>query len=1691
MIHVHVVPNLLEPAGRETSALAWRPGLTFADAVPAAYRDAPGLIVARGCQRVHDLSAPLHDRDHVLVARTPGELNTAQLLFLLVASTALSAALAPRLPVVERGDERSPTYGFSGITPTRAEGQPIPSYYGRIRVGGQVIGEFVQSRGPLGSWYNVLVSLGHGPIQSVAGVTEDTDPDAPLRSDGPEELRVPGTLFINDTPATDYDGVELHVRLGTAEQLPIPGFGLDEQTTTIDAPLTGPPSSGALEYLLPFWPLSPGGTTGAELADEDETWDVYGVAQSILDREVDHFTVVTELPQGLYTISSSGAPSEYSTSIAVRYIELDGGGAPITTGGPHGDGYVRLRPTPLYRAEVQGPFSLDYQFPLYDPQTYVLPSRSKLLSFDLGNVAFLEAWCDRTAGLNYPASWTAGSTTAAVSAEWWAVLRPNGANTGSTNSALGDAALAKPAPVLDLLDTATNRGFRVVYRLQQFQVAAGQFRSRIVPVVQVGNGSAIKDYHDRNTSGQNASSTADELGDARWRGTIHFVASLGTDTNGPQYDWAYGAFTYEPNAVDSLDRLRIYCDGELIVEILDTIDLTLPAAATDFQLGRRTGSTSVNQEYLKGHLDEVLLWSRPLTSGEVRASFNSGSGTYHSSATDVVAGWQFEESPAVTGDGGSVADFTGNGNTLTTHLPSGLANNLRVGSLLGIMEKAQGTNTIKRARYRVEVMRALKDVTTTSRVDDVRWALLRTHVDEQLSFPGQALMAVRVKAQDQLSGSRPEITVVVEGRQVPVWDGASASSPSFTRAYSRSPAWVLADLHLDKIAGLGRFFGGRQLDVASFQELADYAAELVYDLRGDRREFDGVLGPVGNILYDGAAYGGLGQLQVVFIDCDPPVHLVAGTYVGFHGVNDPTTDPGSVFQDINVPTVRGFLVVENLTAAQFGSTGGVLRLQYQPDLSLPYAAPPWGGAGDLGVAVQPDPITGTLEGREPRFLFDGAVDTQRDASEVLQQVVTTCRTIILREGSRVRLRVLKPEDVVDLVGQTQEIRDTFEIAYGSPKQRPNAYTASILDEGQLWDRAPVTLEDPSVAGGSDLGTIRSGSMSYEGVTRRSQAQRLLQFLLNCNRLCIRSGSFEASVDTLALEVADVVQVAHDCVPRGTSGRVEASSGPGAVTLDRTFELEGGKTYDLSVRTLGGGYSTRTVTSPAGTYVAAVDELEVAPDFDVQPEKGQAVILCEQGLELRARVKRLSLTKDMKRSVEWTEEQADAFATDEYGETRDLPSELALAEEGFGLSRSRPPADVLDLSVHERLVRAPGGASLPHVALTWRHDPATLQLVARTEVSYAVEAGPWRPLGVAQGAAEQLLARLPDARPGTRLRFAVAPVGLAGARRSPDRVAIVRLPVYAVASAPPGPTELAPTLSGSLATYRVAPGDVRAGLAHELRAGGWILGQPLAFVPAGQESAQGAAWLLGAENAAGDLEAPLVARGRAPEGSASEAVVVDDFAPVPEGYADLDDLDDATLTEQAWEDYGEGWTWVTEPLPVPNSTLADLQVNAEGELEFAGSALSGTFETPDPTAGAVLIGKVTRLELVHLSAFAVGEQVHPLTWMDASFTWDEAEQFSFEGPISDLGDPEDAGQCSLRIYVRLLRLDGTWGDWQDYRPGTAACVAAQFRLTVTRPSADFQVRVQRFSTRLVRQPEHKDLRSPLQTHLEARALRRRG
>ncbi|OZA06751.1 MAG: hypothetical protein B7X95_01355, partial [Methylophilaceae bacterium 17-44-8] len=129
--------------------------------------------------------------------------------------------------------------------------------------------------------------------------------------------------------------------------------------------------------------------------------------------------------------------------------------------------------------------------------------------------------------------------------------------------------------------------------------------------------------------------------------------------------------------------------------------------------------------------------------------------------------------------------------------------------------------TVTEGRYEVRAVRLDAKNTNSRAGHEVSWAALRTYIPGLEDYGDITLLAMRLRATNNLSSQSSRRVNVICTRKLPIWNGTTWSAPTATN----NPAWAMADV-------LRAHYGGRssnsRIDLAQLLTLAG-----TYTSRGD------------------------------------------------------------------------------------------------------------------------------------------------------------------------------------------------------------------------------------------------------------------------------------------------------------------------------------------------------------------------------------------------------------------------------------------------------------------------------------------------------------------------------------------------------------------------------------------------------------------------------------------------------------------------------------------------------------------------------------------------------------------------------------------------------------------------------------------------------------------------------------------
>lgn len=1544
---------------------------------------------------------------------------------LLIAAATFAVARLFALPEAstKRGDRKSKYFSFGGLQNDRVEGLPIPVSYGRVRLAGTVLNEYVDVQGvPSTTTLYMLIGFGEGDFLSIAGVTEDSSGLSVNDTTG---------IKINGNSLENYDDVRVWIRLGKNQQSSIPIFSKLYTNYEVGSRLTAPKSNQINKQ-------SELHVTGDPFTtDYDDKWDDFAVSFDITD-EVDGFRVRVQFPEGLFSTEEDGSLSQAVFKPQFRYRELDAGNSPITTGGPNNDGWVRVAPEVFLGNSDRGVFERQYEHAVIDPQTWELP----------------------TAGFCLDSGTSSGLCTMAIGLQWnnYNYIIPEW--TWSFWFRLDAALPASPAhgtvrAIVGNYATDTDVGFSLyfIYRtdltgsqsagwvLRVFMGGGTDGGGQVIGQVQTDSDARIVDWGDPNELGK----------------------------------WHLLTVTYGAKKVNGDDRLRIFVDDQK--DIGDTPSGAIKSI--DFRIGAVfTGDTDPihcfrdpnGANFIEASFDDLLLIEDEVGLGFIVDRFNSQLTGEHN---NLVARWKFDDSGADedSGSGGGWGDGTLSGSATS-------------GSTTGIVRDPE-VGTPKRMKIRLECLRLNFDSTNTHQFDDADWLDVAAYVDADLAYPNEPLLGLSIRATEQLNTTEPDVTVECDARKVLTL--RSVNPISTLVRWSSNPAWVAMDLLLNTRYGLGQHYSIEDLDLQSFLDWANYCDGVVYDGSiPDGPDlgtgwvdilFDNTTtGP------DPDNPGSTitrGSLTFIYSPSSntPPNHYVADKHVRPTAVS--VVGAGA---DINVGTEGGYKISRvywNITHAAWGVEAYWDRLsETDPWTSGTLYSTHQTPDGQATGGHERFAFNGTFE--EERTAWDALLQLCAVGRAVPVREGKRIRIVYQRPQAHVavigRGSIVDGSFEIEYTSGADKPNVLVTEFLNEEQQHDKDYwttlSADLVNAAQasLSDYRPETAKAFGITHRAQVERRDNFALNVNRILKRAGS-----FEMTMEGLHLEPGD-------VALLAHDILPRGVS-----GRAKMDASPDKNRLVADHEFELESGETYKLYIRdprfdTVEVQDVDVSATGGVGTYPAG-SVIVVTANFSGEPAPGlTAYVLVKDGDELLVTITGIEQAENMRKKVKWIEYDATIF-DDVASETTESnffgndPNDDRWRNSPF----SDQPLDAnraddarlldgpVDLLVKDRVAAKGGGGRTTRLGVSWRwqgHEVARVggvRVFARvaTPNTYNSAGVPqpvesrWWLVGEEEGPATSSSIELPRAAvAGTVYDVAVQGVTKAGTRRRPDRCPIVR---HSFRGLGRGPAALgnvaAEQVNDKLRLSWVAP-TVEQDLQAEVRRGGWVLGTTVWVGPASDGLTP---WLSDWAGAVSGEEFGTYVAARASSGAYGLRTRIE-HTPAPFtlgiGFPTM-------FAAQAWEEYADGWKTDTSP-PAGDPTLTNLQRHADGYLEFSGG-VSGNYQTWDAITTPPT-NKQRQPVRAYVEATIEAEQIHPATWDSMGLAWGDPEfaRWTWEGPAWIV---TGESQCQIILQWRYTS-DGTnWGSYSVFRSGTYDLADCQFRLLVRRPTTDYQVRIHRFHTRV--------------------------
>lgn len=171
-------------------------------------------------------------------------------------------------------------------------------------------------------------------------------------------------------------------------------------------------------------------------------------------------------------------------------------------------------------------------------------------------------------------------------------------------------------------------------------------------------------------------------------------------------------------------------------------------------------------------------------------------------------------------------------------------------------------------------------------------------------------------------------------------------------------------------------------------------------------------------------------------------------------------------------------------------------------------------------------------------------DSTQNIKDALNSISTLGRASIIQSGSTFLPIIDKVENLAVqrfLFTMGNIVRKSFKEDFLPLVDRSNVIEVTYYDETLDYERQSIELYQNGFDGTND--DVRKSSITLYACTNRDMAIKHGRYMLNKNRYLTNVVSFDADVDSIACQVGDVIDIAHDVPEWGYSGRiVEAIAG---------------------------------------------------------------------------------------------------------------------------------------------------------------------------------------------------------------------------------------------------------------------------------------------------------------------------------------------------------------------------------------------------------------------------------------------------------------------------------------------------------------------------------------------------------------------
>lgn len=253
-----------------------------------------------------------------------------------------------------------------------------------------------------------------------------------------------------------------------------------------------------------------------------------------------------------------------------------------------------------------------------------------------------------------------------------------------------------------------------------------------------------------------------------------------------------------------------------------------------------------------------------------------------------------------------------------------------------------------------------------------------------------------------------------------------------------------------------------------------------------------------------------------------------------------------------------------------------------------------------------------------QYYFNGVIDTFSNIWDACQYVLRVGHARFTSIGNIISLSIYRASEPVMMFGTGNIIEGTLNLSWQSVEDRSNEFEVEYFDRNNRNKQNTVrVVDEESIARGE---TQRISTIKMIGIDNQRQALHEAHFQKALNQALVMSGSFEATVESIACSVGDVVLLQHDMPDWGESGRVQPGSSKTEVITDRPLNMsvmDGNKSIMVLHPAIKRADATVTTVSASGNtiFVSAPTSAKKSKRLKFSGQDRQIVNITTSGANL--------------------------------------------------------------------------------------------------------------------------------------------------------------------------------------------------------------------------------------------------------------------------------------------------------------------------------------------------------------------------------------------------------------------------------------------------------------------------------------------